>query len=160
GQLAQVNTAGPVLRNGQRRGGLPATLPQAFEAHLWVRLNLAPKRPELYEVPGTLAAIVAQAVNVDDELRCPVGADHYGEPCAGTHTGPLAVALNPGTPVFRLRIYPRVGEQPLRSAGFLILSPDKIRAQRAKFCRLTEGQRAKGRASPTPATPLSKSRRL
>src|SRR5262249_46045215 len=52
GQLAQVNTAGPVLRNGQRRGGLPATPPQAFEAHPRGRMNLAPKRPQPYDVPG------------------------------------------------------------------------------------------------------------
>src|SRR5262249_55407546 len=104
GQLAEVDATGPVCGGEVLRHRPPAALAQALGAPGRVSLAWALKGAEPTQVPAALALVITEPIQIDDEWRRRVGADHDGQGVAAPHAGVRAVALDPGAAVLRLRI--------------------------------------------------------
>src|SRR5262249_38488135 len=86
-QLAEVDPARPVPRDDQPGGRRTGALGEPLGADRGFRLDGAAKRPEPGEMPAALAAVVAQAVEVDDERRGRIRADPDLQGLAGPDAG-------------------------------------------------------------------------
>src|SRR5262249_36109334 len=82
-QLAEVDAADPGLRDLEGDRPVPAALAQPEFADRRRLLRLAREGAEGGQVPAALALVVAEAVQLDAEIRRRVGADEKLDPFAG-----------------------------------------------------------------------------
>ena len=75
-QFAKIDSARPLFRNGQPCTPFPSALAQPLCGHHGNRLRFALKRPQPHHVSPSGAAVVAHAVEIDQQAARWVQTDH------------------------------------------------------------------------------------
>ena len=136
GEFADIDAAHPVGGDFDFRARLPRAVANTLGPDWRIGLHFSLERTESLHEASAIAAVVAEAEDIEGEARCGIGADVKRNRLARADAGAGAVAFDPRATVFCFRVNARVREHPVARAGPGVFVADEARLSLGEKRRL------------------------